>query len=61
MKLIKWVTMIVFTGMMFSCVVAVMKMPAPQSAGYHSGVSCSMVESRDGRGTTTTLDCNWWA
>ena len=58
MKTIKWVTIIIVAGMMFSCVAAVMKMPAPQTASYRSGVSCSMVQSKDGRGLTTTMDCN---
>jgi len=59
MKTIKWVIIITVTGMMFSCVVAVMKAPMPsQTAGYHSGVNCTMVQSKDGRGLTTTMDCN---
>jgi hypothetical protein len=58
MKIGKLIVVIVVSGMVFSCVAAVMKMPTSQTAGYHSGVSCSMVESRDGRGTTTTVDCN---
>jgi hypothetical protein len=55
MKTIKWITIIVVAGMMFSCVAAVMTLPAPH---YRSGVSCSMVDSRDGRGLTTTMGCN---
>lgn len=57
MKITKLIMVIVVAGMMFSCVAAVIK--APQSASnYHSGVSCSMLESSNGSGRTTTLDCN---
>ena len=58
MKIGKLIVVIVVSGMVFSCVAAVVKMPAPQTAGYHSGVSCSMVQSKDGRGLTTTMECN---
>jgi hypothetical protein len=57
MKIGKLIVVIIVTGMMFSCVAAVVK--APQTASnYKPSVSCSMVQGKDGRGLTTTVDCN---
>jgi hypothetical protein len=57
MKTIKLIAVIIVAGMMFSCVAAIIK--APQTASnYHPSVSCSMVQGKDGRGLTTTVDCN---
>ena len=68
MKFIKFVTaivklgiLLVVAGVMFSCVAAIVKAPSPSSSSassYRPGVSCTMVQSKDGRGLTTTMDCN---
>jgi hypothetical protein len=57
MKLVKLIVVIAFTGMMFSCVAAVVNAPHTANS-YRPGVSCSMLQSSNGSGQTTTLDCN---
>jgi hypothetical protein len=65
MKVIKFVTAIVklamlllVAGVMFSCVAAVVKAPTTTASSYRPGVSCSMLQSKDGSGYRTTMDCN---
>lgn len=59
MKIGKLITVIVVCGMVFSCVAAVVNAPTSKTASsYRSGTSCTMVQSHDGRGLTTTMDCN---
>lgn len=58
--LVKLAILLVVAGVMFSCVAAVVKAPTSSSTAstYRPGVSCSMLQSKDGSGYRTTMDCN---